>query len=76
MSSHHSQKAINLHHDQIAAGKARRRQRYEDRLHSYLETCRQYRYDRNCILSFGFICFAYSMLAIPFYLKYVVSFWA
>jgi len=73
MSSHHSQEYFNLHHDQVNAGRARRLQRQAERLHSFLTMRKQLRLEYNCMLSFGFICFAYTMLATPFYLRYVLN---
>ncbi len=76
MSSHHSQKSVNLHHDQIAAGKARRLQRQSDRLYNFLEMKRQFRMGQNCTLVFSFICFAYLPLATAAYMWYIVRLWA
>jgi len=72
MSSHHSQKSIKLHHDQIAAGKARRLQRQADRLHSFLEMRRQLRMGYNCTLVFAFICVAYTSIVTAVYTGYFV----
>ena len=72
MSSHHSQECFNLHHSQVNAGKARREQRREDRLRNFLETRRLLRSEYNCMLVFGFICFAYTMLATTVYLGYII----
>lgn len=72
MSSHHSQRCTNLHHDQVNAGKARREQRRWDRLQNFLGMREQLHSEYNCVLSFAFLCFAYTMLAIPFYLMHVL----
>ena len=72
MSSHHSEQFFNLHHDQVNTGKARQLQRHLDRLQNFLETRKQLRMEHNCMLGFGFICFAYIMLATPFYLMHVL----
>jgi len=75
MSSHHTQKYFNLHHDQVNAGRARREQRQGDRLQNFLEMRKQLRLEYNCVLVFAFICFAYTMLATTTYLGYVIQ-WA
>lgn len=72
MSSHRSQRCTNLHHDQVNAGKARREQRQEDRLKSFLEMRKDLRMEYNCMMSFGFICFAYTMLTISVYLPWLI----
>ena len=72
MSSHHSEKCFNLHYDQVNSGKARRLQRQVERLQNFLDKRKELRMEYNCMLSFSFICFAYTMLATPFYLKYVL----
>ena len=72
MSSHHTQKCLNLHHNQVSAGKARKEQNQMDRLHNFLEMRKQLRLEYNCVLSFAFLCFAYTTLATPFYLKYIL----
>jgi len=74
MSSHHSRKAINLHHDQVTAGKNRRLRCQVDRLQGYLSRRKQFHFEHNFVLASGFICFAYMALATPFYLKYVLGF--
>jgi len=67
MSSHHSQKFFNTHHDQVTAGKARRLQYQAERLEHYLTTRKQLRMEYNFMLVCGFICFAYTVLATPLY---------
>ena len=71
MSSHHSQEAINLHHKQVAAGKVRRQQRQEARQQVFMALREEARTEYNIVLSFGFMCFMYIMLAIPAYLNYI-----
>ena len=72
MSSHHSQEYFNLHHDQVNTGKARRLQHQAERLRNFLDVRKQLRMEHSCMLGFGFICFAYTMLATPFYLMHVL----
>ena len=72
MSDHHSQKAINLHHDQVNASQARKLQYQADRLQNFLATRKQLRMEYNSSLVFGFICWAYTMFATATYLGYVL----
>ena len=72
MSSHHSQRCTNLHHDQVNAGKARRLQRHAERLQGFLTVRKQLHLENNYILVCGFICFAYTMLATTVYLGYII----
>ena len=72
MSSHHSEKCFNLHHNQVNAGKARREQRQVERLRSFLEGREQLKMEYNCMLGIGFICFAYTILATAVYLPWLV----
>jgi len=74
MSSHHSQKAINLHHNQVSAGRVRRLQRQEERMQNYLGMRKQLRMEYNFMLVCGFICFAYTMIATAVYTGYIL--WA
>ena len=73
MSSHHTQKAINLHHQQVSGGRDRRTQKQIDRQARYIAggkaALRQY----NIALCFGFGWFAYMQFAIPAYLWYVLK---
>lgn len=68
MSNHHSQKSINLHHEQVNAGKLRRKLRMEERLNNYVAKTRQLRFEYNFMLVCGFICFAYTAFATSAYL--------
>ena len=72
MSSHRSQKAINLHHDQVNAGQARKEQCQAARLQNFLGMRSQLRMEYNISLIFGFICWAYTMFATATYLGYVL----
>lgn len=72
MSSHRSQRCTNLHHDQVNAGIARREQRQGDRLQNFLEMRKQLKMEYNCMISFAFICFAYTMLATSVYMGYIL----
>ena len=73
MSSHHSQKAIGLHHSQVQGGKDRREQDQADRVGKYTEAVRQHRFERNFQLVCGFICFAYTLFATAAYTGYIIS---
>ena len=73
MSSHHSQRAFNLHHDQVAAGRVRRLQRQTDRLQRYLAGREEARAEYQCMLVFGFIGFAYIMLMTAAYMEYILG---
>lgn len=72
MSSHHSQRCFNLHHDQVSAGKVRRLQRQAERLQGFLVSRAEAHFEYNCMLVFGFICFAYTMFASAVYLGYII----
>ena len=72
MSSHHSKKFFNLHHDQVNAGRAKRLERQIERLQGFLSGREEARLEYNCILVFGFICFAYTMIATAVYLGYII----
>ena len=72
MSSHHSQKFFNLHYDQVEAGRARRLQRKAERLQDFLTGREEARLEYRCMLVFGFICFAYTMIATAVYLGYII----
>jgi len=72
MSSHHSQKWFNLHHDQVNAGRARKEQRQKSRLSSFLEGREQAIAEVWCVRGFEFLCFAYLMLATAVYMGRIV----
>lgn len=72
MSSHHSQKSINLHHSQVNAGKERREQRQIKRHEAYLAMRSEARLHYNIVLVFAFIWFAYLQIAPAVYLRYVL----
>lgn len=72
MSSHHSQGSINLHHDQVTAGKARRLQRQADRRSAFLAMREQFRFEHNFVLVMEFICFAYTAIATSVYMGYII----
>jgi len=72
MASHHTQRFFNLHHDQIAASRIRRLQRQIDRTRRYLAEREEARMEYHCMLVFGFISFAYTMLATALYLDYLL----
>lgn len=72
MSSHHSQRNINLHHDQVSAGRARRLQRQANKLQCFLTGREEARFDYKCMLVFSFICFAYIEIATAVYLGYIL----
>ena len=72
MSNHHTQRAINLHHDQVNNGKARKEQRQADRMLNFLEMRKQLRFKHNFIMVCGFFCFAYIALATAVYLGWLI----
>ena len=75
MSSHHSQKFYDLHHQQVGAGRERRRARFRERLESFREQRGAIRAgiarDYLCVASFAFLCFVYIAFSIPAYLNYI-----
>ena len=72
MSNHHTQRWVNLHHDQVNAGRARRLQRQTGRLQCFLSGREEARFDYKCMLAFSFICFSYINLATAVYLGYII----
>lgn len=72
MSSHHSQKFFNLHHDQVNAGRARGLQHQTDKLQRFLSGREEARFEYRCMLVFGFIWFSYMNLATAVYLGYIL----
>ena len=73
MSSHHSQKSINLHHQQISGGRDRRTQKQIERQARYIAAGKEALRRYNTVLCFGFIWFAYTQFAIPAYLWYILA---
>lgn len=72
MSSHHSKKWLNSHHDQVDAGRTRQLERQAERLERFLAGREEAQSEYRCMLIFGFICFAYTTLATALYLGYVI----
>ena len=72
MSNHYSQRSINLHHQQVNTGRARRLHHQANRLQRFLDGREEARFDYKCILVFSFICFAYTMIATVAYLGYIL----
>lgn len=72
MSSHHSQKTINLHHAQVSAGRERKMQRRQDRQERYLAISKEKRMTYNSVLIISFIWFAYLQVATAVYLGYIL----
>ena len=72
MSSHHSQEAINLHHHQVSAGKERRKEKQAERLQRYLTKRKDAVLQYNFMMCMTFLWFAYSQMAIPQYLRYIL----
>lgn len=72
MSSHHPRKWFNLHHEQVNAGRVRRLERQAERLRHFLSGREEARFEYQCMLIFGFICFAYTMIATAVYTGYVI----
>lgn len=72
MSNHHSQKSINLHHDQVNAGQAKRQQRQDARLQAYLTGWFQARFEYWWIQFAVAFCFGYTMIATAAYLRHLL----
>ena len=72
MPSHHSQKSILLHHRQVNAGRERRENRRLERLGIYWMKREQGEMRVRTAMTFGFICFAYSMIATAVYMGYIM----
>ena len=72
MSSHHTQKCLNLHHDQVSAGKARKEQRQVDRVRAFLEGRQQSQVEGRCVQGFSALCSIYTLLATATYLRFLV----
>lgn len=73
MSSHHTRKAINLHHDQVDAARQRKLERQAGRVMVYRAKTNEAKRRHNIALIFGFGWFAYMMIATAVYLWYVVG---
>ena len=74
MSSHHSQKSINLHHEQVAAGRDRGLRRQANRVQNFLVMRSRLRFEYNFTLVCGFVLFAYTTLATALYTGRII--WA
>jgi len=72
LSSHHSQEAINLHHEQVNAGKERKLQRQIDKQQRYLTLRNEARGNYNAVLCIAFVWFAYMQIATAVYLGYIL----
>ena len=72
MSNHHTQKAINLHHRQVNAGRERKENRRLDRFSVYWLKREKGEANVRTASIFGFICFAYSMIATATYMGYIM----
>ena len=68
----HTQRSVNLHYDQVNAGRTRRVQRQAERLQGFLAGREEARSEYQCVLAFGFIGFAYTMLVTAVYLGYIL----
>lgn len=69
MSNHHSQRSINLHHDQVSAGQARRQQRQDVRKQAYLTGWLEARFEHWWLQFAGVFCLAYTTIATVAYLR-------
>ena len=78
MSSHHSQKFFDLHHQQVGAGRERRRSRSLGRFRSFLVSRNliraEVRRDYYICLGFSFLCFLYITFLTLSYLGYFARF--
>ncbi len=72
MSNHHSNKSINLHHNQVNAGRERRQQRQADRVSGFLTRRHEARMENLCVIGLTFICSSYTMIATAVYLGYIL----
>lgn len=70
MSSHHTKKAINLHHDQVNKGKLRKMQRHIDRITLFLNKGERARLEYNLIRVLVFWGFVYMMAVTLVFLWY------
>jgi len=63
MSSHHSQRFFNLHHQQVAGGRRRKQERIQERLGFFIEQRTilqaEARYTYLCGLFFSYLTFVY-----------------
>lgn len=75
MSNHHTQRAINLHHDQVSTGRNRRLQRRVDRVQGFLASREEARFEYNCMLVCGFVNLVYTVSVIMAHMGYILS-WA
>lgn len=72
MSSHHTQKAINLHHAQVSGGRDRRKEKQAERLQRYLLRRKEAVLQYNFMMCMTFLSFAYTQLATSLYLGYIL----
>ena len=72
MSNHHSQKSINLHHEQVNAGKERRQRRQDEHLTDYLLRRAEAMRCQLFAVALGVVCFGYSMVASAVWLGYIL----
>lgn len=72
MSSHCSQRTIDLHHAQVTNGKASREYKQAERLRSFLEGRQAVRYKQRWVMVFSFIWFVYINIATALYLGYIL----
>jgi len=72
MSSHHTQKAINLHHSQIAGAEFRRQQRNDERRRNYLAFSKKMQDEYDGVLIVGFFWFSYLQFSTLTFLGYVI----
>ncbi len=75
MSSHHSKRFFNLHHQQVTEAKERHQSRYEERLSSFLFgrslIQAKVQSDFFCVAAFTILCFVYINMASIAYLSYL-----
>jgi len=67
MSNHNSQKAINLHHDQVNAGRARREYRQAERLFNFLSCRAEARLGHQIAMALSAFGICYMMIALAVY---------
>lgn len=72
MSNHHSKKSINLHHEQVNAGKVRQQQRQDERHAGYLTRFAAAQSYQLYVAVLSVICFGYTMIALAVNLGYIL----
>ena len=72
MSTHLTAKAVNLHHQQVNGGKARRVAKQAARREKYLAVKREFKMRERLVWGFAFLVFCYSMILTAVYMRWWV----